>query len=320
LFERHGPRAAARRLLTLTVLAAVVVTIVLAVPGLVSVRRDLRSINPWWALGAVLFEIASCVSFVPLFGAFFDAVPAQVARRVAWIEEGSGALLPGGGVTSYALGGVFLHRAGMRTRQIVTRSGGVFWLTTAVNALALMIAALLLLLGLAPGPSDFLHAGLPLMIVAPLTLMIAATPWLVRRGDENEAGHGWLLSVVDGVADAWRAPRRPDWRLLGALGYLGFDIAVLFCLLRGLGCHISWAVLVLAYLIGYLATIIPIPAGIGVLEGGLVGTLVLYGTPAAPSVAAVLVYHAISFWIPSLGGLGAWTDLTLRTTRQPAPK
>jgi hypothetical protein len=37
-----------------------------------------------------------------------------------------------------------------------------------------------------------------------------------------------------------------------------------------------------------------------VLEGGLVGALVLYGTPVMPATAAVLIYHTIAFWIPSM--------------------
>ena len=86
-------------------------------------------------------------------------------------------------------------------------------------------------------------------------------------------------------------------------------MAVLLCMLRGLGYDANCGTLILGYLIGYLATAIPIPAGIGVLEGGLVGTLVLYGAPPAQTAATVLIYHAIAFWIPSLGGLGAYTAL-----------
>jgi uncharacterized membrane protein YbhN (UPF0104 family) len=64
-----------------------------------------------------------------------------------------------------------------------------------------------------------------------------------------------------------------------------------------------FAPLVLAYNIGYLADVIPVPGGVGVLDAGLVGTLILYGFPATDAAAAVLVYHSIAFWIPSLGGL-----------------
>jgi uncharacterized membrane protein YbhN (UPF0104 family) len=43
-----------------------------------------------------------------------------------------------------------------------------------------------------------------------------------------------------------------------------------------------------------------------VLDSGLAGSLVLYGFKPTASVGAVLVYHAISIWVPGLGGLFAW--------------
>jgi hypothetical protein len=102
-----------QRVITLAILAAVVVALVLAVPSFGAVRHHMAATNPWWVLAAVALQIASCAPFVPLFGVF-DRLPGPYVRRVALIEEGSGALLPGGGVTSYALGGVLLHRAGSR--------------------------------------------------------------------------------------------------------------------------------------------------------------------------------------------------------------
>jgi hypothetical protein len=66
---------------------------------------------------------------------------------MAWSQMGSGALLPGGGVGSLAVGGWLLHVAGMPTRQIVQRSSGLFFLTSAINVLTLAAAGLLLLLG-----------------------------------------------------------------------------------------------------------------------------------------------------------------------------
>jgi hypothetical protein len=106
--------------------------------------------------------------------------------------------------------------------------------------------------------------------------------------------------------------------MLGAIGYLGFDIAVLGLACAGVGHPIPVPSLVLAYLIGYAANALPVPGGIGVLEGGLVGALVLYGAPAAPATAAVLIYHTIAFWIPSLGGAVAY-GLTA-AARRAAPR
>jgi uncharacterized membrane protein YbhN (UPF0104 family) len=68
-----------------------------------------------------------------------------------------------------------------------------------------------------------------------------------------------------------------------------------------------------AYFIGYLATMVPMPAGLGVLDSGLAGALVLYGFSPAASVGAVLVYHAISVWVPGTGGLIAWLPTRARS-------
>lgn len=84
---------------------------------------------------------------------------------------------------------------------------------------------------------------------------------------------------------------------------------MLWATLHAVGYTAPLATLILGYIIGYLANLIPIPGGIGVLEGGLVGTLILYGAPATQPTAAVLVYHAIAFWIPSLGGLWAYRQI-----------
>jgi uncharacterized membrane protein YbhN (UPF0104 family) len=295
-----------RRLLVIAVLAVAMTTAVLAVPALGSVRGELDAINGWWAAAAVALEVASCVSFVFVFRAFFDTVTPDVARRVAWVEEGSGALLPGGGVTSYAIGGLILGREGLTVRDIVVRSGGLFWFTSAVNALALAIGTGLLVLSPHRGGPSRLVVLLPLAVAGPLALLIASAPALGRAGTANRGRGG---SLIDGVAEAWRAAGRRSWRLLGALGYLFFDIAVLACLFRGLGYAVPFGALTLGYLVGYCATLIPIPGGIGVLEGGLTGALILYGTPPAKTVAVVLVYHAIAFWIPSLGGAIGYASL-----------
>jgi hypothetical protein len=121
-----------------------------------------------------------------------------------------------------------------------------------------------------------------------------------------------------GSARPSTAAARPNWRVAGAVGYLGFDMAVLWASLRGLGYAPAIGALVVAYLVGYLANWLPIPGGLGVLDGGLAGALVLYGMPPASAAAAVLVYHAIALWVPSLGGLIAYAHLRRKLLeRQP---
>jgi uncharacterized protein (TIRG00374 family) len=108
----------------------------------------------------------------------------------------------------------------------------------------------------------------------------------------------------------------PDWRIVGAIGYLWFDIAVLFACFAASGHMPALAPVVLAYQIGYLSNFIPVPGGIGVLDGSLVGMLVLYGVTGTVATAATLVYHAIALWVPAVWGTIAFIVLQ-KTKKQP---
>jgi uncharacterized membrane protein YbhN (UPF0104 family) len=311
---RSRPRRSARRqLITVLVLVACGTTVLLAVPALRPVVRQILHMNPLLVAGAAALELASCLSFVIIFRFFFDPLPTTFARQMAWTQMGSGALLPGGGVGSLAVGGWLLHLAGMPTRQIVQRSSGLFFLTSAINMLTLAIAGLLLWLGIAYGPHDALRAGLPVLAAAASVLFLLL-PRLTGRLSRDHLASAWLHDIGAGIPDAWRALVRPSWRLLGALGYLWFDIAVLWATFGAIGPLPPLAPVALAYIVGYLANAIPVPGGIGVLDAGLFGALTLYGVPVVHAAAAVLVYHAIAFWIPSLGGFLAYLPLRRRLT------
>lgn len=268
--------------------------------------------NPVLVVAAVGLELASCLGFVVIFRVFFPGLPKQAAREMAWIQMGSGALLPGGGAGSLAVGGWLLHLAGMPTREIVRRSSGLFFLTSAINVLTLALAGLVLLSGAGDGPHDLLRAGLPLLGALSATLLVLGAPALTRRLAIDHARLTWLDDIGVGIPSARRALARPDWRLLGGAGYLLFDIAVLWTAFAATGLRPPLAPLIVAYLVGYLANATPIPAGIGVLDAGLVGALALYGLPLTHAAAAVLVYHAIAFWLPTLGGTVAYARLRPR--------
>jgi uncharacterized membrane protein YbhN (UPF0104 family) len=298
-----------RRAATAGLLVVLAVALVLALPGLRPVLAEIGEMKPAWVAVAVALELASCISFVVVFRLFFDRVAAPEARALGWTSMASGALLPGGGVGGLAIGGWLISLTGAPTHWIVRRSSGLFFLTSAVNAAAVIGAGLLLLAGFA-GPHDFARAALPLVIAGAATLLVVAAPGILRR--RGRAAAPWLRSIVAGIPDATHVVRRPSWRLAGALGYLGFDIAVLWATFSAAGHAPPLAALVLAYLIGYLANALPIPGGVGVLDAGLVGALLLYGAAPADAAAAVLVYHAIALWIPAAGGLLAYAHLRPR--------
>jgi uncharacterized membrane protein YbhN (UPF0104 family) len=304
-----------RRLAGAVLLATATVTIVLAVPPLRGVARQIGHMETAWVAVAVALEIASCVGYVVIFRLFFDAVPAGIARELAWTEEASGALLPTGGLGALAIGGWMLRRAGMSTRTIIERSSALFFLTSGVNVAALVGGGLMLSTGVLGGRDTVVLVAVPIGLGVISTLATLVVPAVLRRAPQR-AWPTWLIDLAAGIDGARHALRRPHWRLLGALGYLGFDIAALGALLVATGHAVPVDALVLGYIIGYLANMLPVPGGFGVLEAGLAGTLIAYGAPATRAAAAI-VYHAIAFWIPSLGGLIGYACLRRRTPVQP---
>jgi uncharacterized membrane protein YbhN (UPF0104 family) len=309
-----------RRLLSLVVLAVCGATALLAVPDLRPVLREITAMNPALVALAVALELASCLSFVVIFRLFFSPVPSRAAREMAWAQMGSGALLPGGGVGSLAAGGWLLHLAGMPTRQIVRRSSGLFFLTSAINVITLGAGGAVLLLGIGRGPDDLLRAGVPTVAALAAIMFGLGLSRLTGRIARERPGVRWLDDVGAGVPAARDALLRPSWRLLGALGYLLFDIGVLGTMLAAVGPVPPLAAIVVAYLAGYLVNVLPIPGGIGILDAGLVGALALYGLPLSHAAAAVLVYHAVAFWIPALGGMLAYGRLRPRLASPARPR
>jgi uncharacterized membrane protein YbhN (UPF0104 family) len=297
---------------TCTLLAALAGSLILAAPALGSVLREVRDVSPMWLAAAVALEVGSCVSYVVVFRRFFDRVPGRDARALAWTSMASSVLLPGGGIAGLAVGGWLIRLTGVPSRWIVCRSSALFFSTNAVSACAVLGASLLLLAGSA-GPHDFLRAVLPALVAVIAIAAFAAVPRVRRRG-------GDLSPWLEGLQEAERAMRSPSWRMLGAIGYLGFDVAVLWAALSAVGHAPPAPALVLGYSVGYLAAAVPIPGGVGALDAGLAGALALYGAPVAELAAAVLIYRAIALWIPAGGGLLAYARLRRRLAPNPAAR
>ena len=194
-------RTVARRLLTMLVLAVAVLTVLLAVPDLRPVVHEVKAMNPGLVAAAIALEIASCLSFVVIFRLYFPAISKPAAGELAWAQMGSGALLPGGGAGSLAVGGWLLHLVGMPTREIVQRSSGLFFLTSAINVLTLAAAGLFLLLGVGDGAHDVLRAGLPVLGAVAVTLLVLGLPRLTRKLSVDHSRLAWLDDIDNCLHD-----------------------------------------------------------------------------------------------------------------------
>ena len=299
--KRRRPRV---RVLGTAALSVALVGVLLWLAPPVQVIDSIGDMSPVWLLFAVGFEIGSCLSYVVVFRRFFPEPPRPVSRQVAWIAMGAGAVLPGGNFSSAATTGWLLRHHGIGARRLAERCGALLCFLTLLGFFLNGTAGSLLLVGIGHGPHDLAHSGIPIL-VSLFVIGFALAAMIIGRRHRARAPVA-ARSVAASLHGAWEALVTPDWRMLGAAGFLCFDMAALWAARRATGHPLGVLALAVAYFIGYLATMIPMPAGIGVLDTGLAGALVLYGFSPAASVGAVLVYHAISVWIPGLGGLVAW--------------
>ena len=117
------------------------------------------------------------------------------------------------------------------------------------------------------------------------------------------------LSIAAGVRGALDLLRRREPGLAGAFAWWGFDIAVLWASFHAFGAAPPVAVVVMGYFVGTLANTLPLPGGVGGVDGGMIGAFLAFGVDPATAVLAVLSYRAIAFWLPTLPGLVAYFQL-----------
>lgn len=314
-----------RRAATAAILVAVAF---IAVPALSGVPARLVKGCGAWIVGAAVLELLSAVGFVVVFKLVF-------APRVSWRQMvpaalralGATTILPAGGLIGPAIG---VRSAGTEQPSLaaLTRATVTFViLTNAPAILAIATLGTLLWLGLPGGPHD------PALTLVPAALAgtILCASWLAARSKSRHPAplRGRLrgltkpaVALTDGIADAKALLDTRSWKLCGSIAYTGFDAAVLWAAFHAFGHTPPIAAIAMGYLIGSLAGALPLPAGLGAVDGGLIGALALYGAPIAPSAGAVLLYRGVSLALPATLGAIGWmcgpTERVVRLGNRPA--
>jgi putative heme transporter len=104
--------------------------------------------------------------------------------------------------------------------------------------------------------------------------------------------------------------REPQWGTLGAIAWWAFDIGVLWACFHAFGDETpTIAVIVMAYYVGQIANVLPLPGGIGGVEGGMIGAFIAFDVPGGLAVVSVLAYRAFAFWLPTIPGAIAYLQL-----------
>ena len=285
----------------------------------------------WWIAIGVLLRAALVRR---LRGAVSRGVRPR-GGRIGWRESyqitmaglAATRLFAAAGAGGVALTAWALRRSGMEPRLVACRMVAFMVLLYAVYAGSLLIDGIGLATGLFPGGGSFAITIVPAIVAAVLLAAVGAVAMLPgdveRRLGRWASGSGrvahWVARAVtvpalaaSGVRTAIDLIRSRDVGLLGAVAWWGFDISVLWAMFHAFGSPPPFTVIWMAYFVGMLGNLLPLPGGLGGVEGGMIGAFVAFGVDFHLAVLAVLSYRAISFWLPT--PLGAAAYLQLRRT------
>jgi uncharacterized membrane protein YbhN (UPF0104 family) len=218
----------------------------------------------------------------------------------------------------------------MEARLVACRMVAFIVLLYAVYAGSVLLDGIGLGTGLFPGGGSFALTIVPAIVAAILIAVVGAMALLPddieRRLQSWASGSGRLARWValgvtapalaaSGVRTAIELIRSRDPGLLGAVAWWGFDISVLWAMFHAFGSPPPFTVIWMAYFVGMLGNLLPLPGGLGGVEGGMIGAFAAFGVDFNLAVLAVLSYRGISFWLPTIPGAVAYFQLRRTVAR-----
>jgi len=290
---------------------------------------------PGWLAVAAAFEILSFAGYVALFRTVFvrsrqSHIDWRVSYEITMAGLVATRLFAAAGSGGVALTVWALRRAGLDRRTVAAQMVVFITLLYGVYMVSLVVFGIGLRTGLLPGGGGFAITILPAIFgggVIALFLALTLLPvdvdgrlaaWAARRGPERRGTRALArlvtlpALVASGVRGALAVARSRDAFVLGAVAWWGFDIATLWASFRAFGAAPAFSVVVMAYFVGMFANVLPLPGGIGGVDGGMIGAFIAFGVGAPIAVVAVLVYRAFAFWLPTVPGAIAYVQLRRR--------
>lgn len=306
-----------------------------ALPGLGRTWSRIAEGDPRWLVAAACFELISFASYVVAFRFACGDGPTLLGWRQSYRITMAGVvatrLLAAGGAGGITLTAWALARQGMARTEVASRVATLLVLLYGVFMAAIMVTAVGLTAGVLPGPNLFGLTMIPAIFAAVVVLIaLAAGRWsrdpAAVAADLTAASGSTTNSLRTaiklapatlsaGVQGSLALVRGRSPALLGAVGWWAFDIATLAAALKAFGGSPQAAVVVMAYFVGLLANLVPLPGGVGAVEGGMIGALIAFGVDGGLAIAGVLTYRLFAFWLPILPGTVAYVSL-LRGERE----
>ena len=295
----------------------------LVLPQFASARRSLyllATINPVLVAVAVVCELAAIYAYVELTRAVLypHSPPRFDTLRVNLAGLAISHVVPGGTAPAGALSYRIFNQLG------VPKETNAFGLATQGTGSAVVLNIIFWCALVISIPLRGFNPAYGFAALAGVFLMAAffGTILLITRGQRH--ADNWIRSL------ARRVPRIDPDRMAALIGKVAdritvlinnrrtlwwaftwaglnwlFDAACLWVFIWSFGHVISPIDLLVAYGLANILAAIPLtPAGLGVIEGVLIPTLVGFGVPHSQAILAVIAYRLINFWIPiPIGGV-----------------
>jgi uncharacterized protein (TIRG00374 family) len=296
--------------------------------------KDIGTGDPWWLAAALAFTVLSFAGYVAMFRGVFvgdgSRIDFAASYQITMAGLAATRLLAAGGAGGIALTAWALRRAGMDRRRVADKTLAFLILTYAVYMASLVVVGCGLYLGVLEGPAPFAITIVPAffaLVVIILGLALSRVPPDLQRRLEGFARRGGRLARLGqrlanapaafsaGMREAVCHVRKHDPALLGAVAYWGFNIATLWACFHAFGDPPPWPVIVMAYFVGFLGNLLPLPAGIGGVDGGMIGAFLAFGVNPGFTVLAVLTYRLFAFWLPTIPGAIAYFQLRRTVAR-----
>ena len=288
----------------------------------------LARLNPVIVILAILFEAAAIFAYVELTRTvLYPYAPSRYnTMRVNLAGLAISHVVPGGTAPAGALSYRIFNELGVPKETnafgLAAQGAGSAVVLNLIFWCALVIS--IPLNGFNPAYGFAALAGVFLLLAFFGTILLLtrgqrhADRWLRAAARHLPVLHrdkiSELLGKVAGRITLLINNRRTLWWAFAwaGLNWL-LDAACLWVFVWSFGTVISPIDLLVAYGLANIFAAIPVtPAGLGVVEGVLIGTLVGFGVPHSQAILAVLAYRLVNFWIPIPVGGAAYASLQWR--------
>jgi uncharacterized protein (TIRG00374 family) len=303
-----------RVLIPLVVLVVLVIAFRLLAPHvgfLGDTWEKVRQGDPAWLIAAVVLEVFSFAGYVWVFNATARRSGLRLPRFTSWriVLAGVAAtrLLATAGAGGIASTTFALRRQGLDARHAAAT------VTAQIAITYMWFIALIAIFGMMLFAFGHGHAAITIIPagIAVLILAIAAggRPLLRILAERTAKRDGRVARVLasipatldDAVHTVATLVKERDLAVVGGALWWVADGAVLWAACHAFGASPNVLDIFMAYLLGQVANLLPVPGGLGV-EAGLLGMLIAFGVPGGVAVLASLTQRLISTWLPALPG------------------